>query len=113
MYVLSQRHPVWVTENHVNPCNSVEGISILLKLITRVIFSGAIFYPYPETKFEAGRRGSILLKSRTRDSFRGAIFYPYPETKFEAGQRGSILLKSITRVSFNGAIFYPYLETKF
>ncbi len=23
MYVLSQRHPVWVTENHVNPCNSV------------------------------------------------------------------------------------------
>ncbi len=24
MYVLSQRHPVWVTETHVNPCNSVD-----------------------------------------------------------------------------------------
>jgi hypothetical protein len=23
MYELSQRHPVWVAENHVNPCNSV------------------------------------------------------------------------------------------
>ncbi len=23
MYEMSQRHPVWVTENHVNPCNSV------------------------------------------------------------------------------------------
>jgi hypothetical protein len=22
MYEMSQRHPVWVTENHVNPCNS-------------------------------------------------------------------------------------------
>jgi hypothetical protein len=24
MYEMSQRHPVWVAENHVNPCNSVE-----------------------------------------------------------------------------------------
>ncbi len=24
MYEMSQRHPVWVTENHLNPCNSVE-----------------------------------------------------------------------------------------
>ncbi len=23
MYEMSQRHPVWVVENHVNPCNSV------------------------------------------------------------------------------------------
>ncbi len=23
MYEMSQRHPVWVAENHVNPCNSV------------------------------------------------------------------------------------------
>jgi hypothetical protein len=23
MYEMSQRHPVWVLENHVNPCNSV------------------------------------------------------------------------------------------
>jgi hypothetical protein len=23
MYKMSQRHPVWVAENHVNPCNSV------------------------------------------------------------------------------------------
>ena len=23
MYEMSQRHPVWVTENHLNPCNSV------------------------------------------------------------------------------------------
>ncbi len=23
MYEMSQRHPVWVTENHVKPCNSV------------------------------------------------------------------------------------------
>jgi hypothetical protein len=23
MYEMSQRHPVWVTENHINPCNSV------------------------------------------------------------------------------------------
>jgi hypothetical protein len=23
MYKMSQWHPVWVTENHVNPCNSV------------------------------------------------------------------------------------------
>jgi hypothetical protein len=22
MYEMSQRHPVWVAENHVNPCNS-------------------------------------------------------------------------------------------
>jgi hypothetical protein len=22
MYEMSQRHPVWATENHVNPCNS-------------------------------------------------------------------------------------------
>jgi hypothetical protein len=26
MYEMSQRHPVWVTENHVNPCNSVAGM---------------------------------------------------------------------------------------
>jgi hypothetical protein len=26
MYEMSQRHPVWVAENHVNPCNSVETI---------------------------------------------------------------------------------------
>ncbi len=24
MYEMSQQHPVWVAENHVNPCNSVE-----------------------------------------------------------------------------------------
>jgi hypothetical protein len=24
MYEMSQRHPVWVAENHVNPCNSVD-----------------------------------------------------------------------------------------
>jgi hypothetical protein len=24
MYEMSQRHPVWVAENHVNPCNSVQ-----------------------------------------------------------------------------------------
>ncbi len=24
MYEMSQRHPVWVTENHVKPCNSAE-----------------------------------------------------------------------------------------
>jgi hypothetical protein len=23
MYEMSQRHPVWVAENHVSPCNSV------------------------------------------------------------------------------------------
>ena len=27
MYEMSQRHPVWVTENHVNPCNSVGAVS--------------------------------------------------------------------------------------
>jgi hypothetical protein len=26
MYEMSQRHPVWVTENHVKPCNSVGGV---------------------------------------------------------------------------------------
>jgi hypothetical protein len=26
MYEMSQRHPVWVAENHVNPCNSVEKV---------------------------------------------------------------------------------------
>jgi hypothetical protein len=24
MYEMSQRHPVWVAENHVNPCNSAK-----------------------------------------------------------------------------------------
>ncbi len=27
MYEMSQRHPVWVTENHLNPCNSAIHIS--------------------------------------------------------------------------------------
>jgi hypothetical protein len=26
MYEMSQRHPVWVAENHVKPCNSVAGL---------------------------------------------------------------------------------------
>ncbi len=25
MYEMSQRHPVWVAENHVSPCNSAQG----------------------------------------------------------------------------------------
>ena len=29
MYEMSQRHPVWVTENHVNPCNSVGHKNVL------------------------------------------------------------------------------------
>jgi hypothetical protein len=29
MYEMSQRHPVWVAENHVNPCNSVFKSTIL------------------------------------------------------------------------------------
>jgi hypothetical protein len=28
MYEMSQWHPVWVAENHVNPCNSVEVIPL-------------------------------------------------------------------------------------
>ncbi len=61
----------------------------------RVSYSGAIFHSYPETKFEAGQRGSILLKPRTRVIYSGAIFHSYPETKFEAGQRGSIHLAEV------------------
>jgi hypothetical protein len=26
MYEMSQRHPVWVAENHVKPCNSVRSM---------------------------------------------------------------------------------------
>jgi hypothetical protein len=29
MYEMSQRHPDWVTENHVNPCNSAAGLFTL------------------------------------------------------------------------------------
>jgi hypothetical protein len=29
MYEMSQRHPVWVTENHVKPCNSVLPVCLL------------------------------------------------------------------------------------
>ncbi len=28
MYEMSQRHPVWVAENHVKPCNSAAGMSL-------------------------------------------------------------------------------------
>jgi hypothetical protein len=28
MYEMSQRHPVWVAENHVSPCNNVENLII-------------------------------------------------------------------------------------
>jgi hypothetical protein len=30
MYEMSQRHPVWVAENHVNPCNSVTKLEDLM-----------------------------------------------------------------------------------
>jgi hypothetical protein len=29
MYEMSQRHPVWVAENHVNPCKSGGGSGLL------------------------------------------------------------------------------------
>jgi hypothetical protein len=29
MYEMSQRHPVWVAENHVNPCNSADDFKFL------------------------------------------------------------------------------------
>jgi len=38
MYEMSQRHPVWVAENHVNPCNSVSNRGILDGI-------GKTFYP--------------------------------------------------------------------
>jgi hypothetical protein len=28
MYEMSQRHPVWVSENHINPCKSVDRYSM-------------------------------------------------------------------------------------
>ncbi len=31
MYEMSQRHPVWVAENHVNPCNSAGDVTIVLQ----------------------------------------------------------------------------------
>ncbi len=34
MYEMSQRHPVWVMENHVNPCNSVERLTVNAKVET-------------------------------------------------------------------------------
>jgi hypothetical protein len=39
MYEMSQRHPVWVAENHVKPCNSAEPVLLnvygALELIPR------------------------------------------------------------------------------
>ncbi len=32
MYEMSQRHPVWVAENHVNPCNSALYCSAVRKI---------------------------------------------------------------------------------
>jgi hypothetical protein len=29
MYEMSQRHPVWITENHVKPCKSAAGKAVL------------------------------------------------------------------------------------
>ncbi len=29
MYEMSQRHPVWVAENHVKPCNSVGDVQLV------------------------------------------------------------------------------------
>ncbi len=37
---MSQRHPVWVAENHVNPCNSVH--INLLHIITQEALKDAI-----------------------------------------------------------------------
>ncbi len=34
MYVLSQRHPVWVTENRVGPCNSAHEAQINFGILT-------------------------------------------------------------------------------
>jgi len=31
MSEMSQRHPVWVAENHVKPCNSVLTINVLAR----------------------------------------------------------------------------------
>jgi hypothetical protein len=37
MYEMSQQHPIWVAENHVNPCNS-EGV--LVKLLLSAVQAG-------------------------------------------------------------------------
>jgi hypothetical protein len=38
MYEMSQRHPVWVAENHVNPCNSVVGFTKEASYISFLLF---------------------------------------------------------------------------
>ena len=40
MYEMSQRHPVWVTENHVNPCNSVEFQKSWCKNVSGKVYQG-------------------------------------------------------------------------
>ncbi len=55
MYEMSQRHPVWVTENHVNPCNSALRDSFLSLLAilpvltltgTADIYRQSAIYPF-------------------------------------------------------------------
>ncbi len=40
---MSQRHPVWVAENHVNPCNSVEAVRVLLEAVRKIIEAVRLF----------------------------------------------------------------------
>ena len=43
MYEMSQRHPVWVAENHVSPCNSVEAVRVLLEAVRKIIEAVRLF----------------------------------------------------------------------
>ncbi len=45
MYEMSQRHPVWVAENHVNPCNSAQAyLRITMSTVTRI----DVIFRYPD-----------------------------------------------------------------
>ncbi len=108
---MSQRHPVWVAENHVNPCNSVQSRtnSLVLQFITdRSISAGGFQVPYtpgPTASSSSSLRTDPSVQEVSRSQIHQCRRFPgtiHPRTN-------SLVLQFITDRSISaGGFQVPY-----
>jgi hypothetical protein len=79
MYEMSQRHPVWVAENHVNPCNSVGyDVHALLSNVMYILSGKKItaVFPMSRRRWDQNTTQVANRLNRARATYVGLLHVP-------------------------------------